>query len=82
MHRQIANGPSVVFMTVGQQDAVDLVFALEEPGEIRNDDVNAEHVWLGEHDTTVNEHNAAINFNCCAISPDFAEATQEHHSDI
>ena len=69
-------------MAVGQQNAVDLVFSLEQPGEVRNDDVNAEHVGLRKHDATVNEHNAAIDFNGGAVSTDLSETSQKHHTNV
>ena len=46
--QQIGDGADVILVTVGQEDAPDLLLVLDQIGEVRDDHVDAVHVVVGE----------------------------------
>ena len=69
---QIAQRAGVVFVTVGEHDRVDAVAPLDEPAEVRQDQVDAVHRGFGEHEPRVDDDDATVLFEGEAVSPDLA----------
>ena len=74
---EIAQGPGVVFVTVGEDDGVDAIASLEQPAEVREDQVDAVHRRFGEHEPGVDDDDASVLLECETVSSDLAEATEE-----
>ncbi len=53
LFEQVGQAADVVFMAVRDNNALDAVLILDNIGEIRNDEVHAEHVAVREHDAAV-----------------------------
>jgi hypothetical protein len=70
--QQVGQSPGVVLVPVGQDDTVDLVGMVTQVGELGQDQVDARHVGVGEHDPAVEDDDAARRPRCrrsCARSP-------------
>ena len=67
----------VILVTVGDDATNDVLAALDQPREVWQNKIDAEHVCLGKHQPTVKEHDLAVDFYRCAVTADFAEATEE-----
>jgi len=59
----------VVFVAVGEHDAVDALGVLVEVGEVRQHEVHAGHVGLGEHDPAVEDQDPAVHLDAGAVAP-------------
>jgi hypothetical protein len=69
---QVAQGAGVVLVTVGEHDRVHPVAPFDQPAKVRQDDVDAVHGGLGEHESRVHHHDAAVLFYRRAVSSDLA----------
>ena len=77
---QVGHGADVVLVAVGQDEADDVVHALFDPGEIRQDQVDAGLGLLGEEDATVHDQELAPVLEDVHVAADLAEASQRDHS--
>ena len=75
--QQETQGPDVVLVAVGEQDALQILGAIEHSGEVGQHQVDAEHVLLGKHETGVDHRQPIVEFDRRAIPADLAEAAQE-----
>ena len=79
-HRQlvqdIGNRPDMVFMSVGDENALDLVFILDQKGNIGYDKVDPRHVVLGERHSAVNDDDTVAVAESCHIHSDEFNAAQ------
>jgi hypothetical protein len=71
----------VVLVPVGQDDAVDPVGPLPEIGELGQDQVDAGHVGIGEHDAAVEDDDAAVDLDTGAVTTDLAESSEKDDTD-
>ena len=71
----------VVLVPVGEHDAVDAVRVLPEVREVGEDEVDAGHVGVGEHDPAVEDEDPAVDFDAGAVAADLAEAAEEDDAD-
>ena len=78
--QQVGHGTDVVLVTVGEDKADDVVHALFDPGEIRQDQVDAGLGLLGEEDTTVHDQELAPVLEDVHVAADLAETSQRDHS--
>ena len=77
---EVGHGTDVVLVAVGEDEADDVVHALFDPGEIRQDQVDAGLGLLGEEDATVHDQELAPVFEDVHVAADLAETSQRDHS--
>ena len=73
---QVRQTADVVLMTVGDEQALDAVPVLEHVGEVRDDQIDAEHIGIREHKAAVNEDHVALALIQRNVLADLAEAAQ------
>ena len=71
----------MVLVAVGEDDPVDPVGVLPEVGEVRQHQVHARHVRVGEHDPDVEDEDPSVDLDARAVPTDLPETTEEHHPD-
>ncbi len=77
---EVGHGADVVLVAVGEDKADDVVHAIFDPGEIRQDQVDAGLGLLGEEDATVHDQELAPVFEDVHVAADLAETSQRDHS--
>ena len=60
---------------------IDPVGVLPQPGEVREDEVDAEHLELGEHQAAVEQEELVLALEDHAVAADLAEAAEEGDGD-
>ena len=73
---QVRQTADVVLVTVGDEQALDAVPVLEHIGEVRDDQIDAEHIGIREHKAAVNEDHVALALIQRNVLADLAEAAQ------
>ena len=71
----------MVLVTVGQHDARHSMGVLAQEREVRQHEVDARHVGLGEHQADVDDDQLAVDLDTGAVATDLPEATEEDDSD-
>ncbi len=71
----------MVLVPVGRDAAVDAVRVLAQVREVGEDEVDAGHVGLWEHEAAVEEHDAPVDLDAGAVPPDLAEPSEEDDAD-
>ena len=79
--QQERQSADVVFVPVGGDAPVDATGVLAQVREVRQHEVDAEHVDVGEHQPDVEQHDAAIHLDAGAVAPDLSEPAQERDDD-
>ncbi len=79
--QEVGQTAGVVLVAVGEHDPVDPVPAVVQVGEVGQDQVDAGHVGLGEHDPAVEDDDAALDLDAGAVAADLAEAAEEDDPD-
>ena len=64
-----------------RNDALDPVGVLAQVGEVGQDEVDAGHVGVGEHDPAVDDEDAAVDLEAEAVAADLAEPAEEDDLD-
>ena len=64
----------MVLVTVGDEQALDAVPVLEHVGEVRDDQIDTEHIGIREHKAAVNEDHVALALIQRNVLADLAEA--------
>ena len=77
--QQVGHSADVVLVAVGEHHRVDLVETIPDPG-VREDDVDARLVLLGEQHAAVDDHEATRVLEDRHVAADLAESSQRHHS--
>ena len=72
----IGNGTDMVFMTVGNEEAPELLLVGHQIGEVGDHQVNAVHVFLGEAYAAVNDDHVLAIFQDGAVLSDFIQTAQ------
>ena len=67
----------VVLVAVRDDAALDAVGVVAEVGEVGQDEVDAEHVGVGEHQPAVEDHDATVDLDARAVPPDLTEPAEE-----
>ena len=75
--QQERQAADVVLVAVGGDAAVDAVGVLAQVGEVGQDEVDAEHVEVGEHQPAVEQHDLAVDLDAGAVAADLAETAEE-----
>ena len=73
----VGQRPDVVFVTVGEDAPLDVIGPLAQPREVGKDDVDPQHVGVGEHEPAVEEHDAPLDLDGRAVATDLSEPAQE-----
>ena len=71
----------VVLVRVGEEHRLDPVGVLPEVREVGEDEVDARHVGLGEHDPAVDDQDAVVDLEAEAVAPDLTEPAEEDDLD-
>ena len=74
--QDIGQGPDVVLVTVGDEDAPDLVLVLDEVAHVGDDHVDPIHVVVGEAHTAVHDHDIPPVFIDGDVLADLIEAAK------
>ena len=61
--------------------SVDPLGVLAQPGEVGQDEVDAEHVGVGEHEPAVEQQDPAFDLDGRAVAPDLPEPAEERDGD-
>ena len=69
-------GADVVLVPVSEEDGLEQAGAFGEVGDLGDDDVDAEHLVLGEHHPHVDDHDVALVFEHHHVAADLAEAAE------
>src|SRR4029077_4977851 len=77
---RIRQAADVVFMAVAQEDAEHVAAAVEQIGDVGEDQVDAEHVLLREHQACVDDEDLFLPLQSPHVDADFAEAAQRQVS--
>jgi hypothetical protein len=64
----------VVFVSVGEDDAADLVAVLDEIADVGDDDVDAEQLFLGEHEAGVDDQDVIVVTESETVHTELAES--------
>ena len=67
----------VVLVRVGEEHALDPVRVVAEVREVREDEVDAGHVGVGEHEPAVDDEDAVVDLEAEAVAADLTEPTEE-----
>jgi hypothetical protein len=71
----------VVLVAVGEHDRVDLVAAVEQVGEVGDDEVDAVHLGGGEADAHVDHDDAAVVLDDGHVLADLAQASEREDAE-
>ena len=71
----------VVLVRVGEERGLDPVGVLAQVGEVGEDEVDARHLGLGEHDAAVDDEDAVVDLEAEAVPPDLTEPAEEDDLD-
>ena len=74
--QDVREGADVVLVTVGEDDAAHLLAPLHQPAHVGDDQVDPEHLGLGEHQAGVDHHDVVTAFDREEVAADLAEAPQ------
>lgn len=69
----------MVFMGMGQEDAANFVLVFFEVGEVGDDDIDAEHLFVGEAKAAVDDNDVVSLPNNGAVFADFSDTAERNH---
>ena len=75
--QQVGEPAGVVLVGVGEHDALDPVGVLAQVGEVGQDEVDAGHVGVGEHEPAVDDEDAPVDLEAEAVAPDLTQPAEE-----
>ena len=78
VRRAQAERPDVVLMTMSQNNRLDGFLIFNEPADIRDDDIYAEHVFVGEFQATVHNQNLIEDLVRIHILTDFTDSAERN----
>ena len=70
----------MILMSVRDHHAADLVAVLLEIGVIRNDQIDAQHIAVGERHTAVDEDDIVLTLEHSQVLADLVESAEERHA--
>ena len=79
--QQVRQAADVVLVAVGGDARLDAVGVLAQVREVGQDEVDAVHVGVGEHQPAVDEQQAAVLLEHHAVAADLAETAEEGDAD-
>ena len=66
----------MVFVAVGDDDAAQLFLALQQVADIGDDQVDAQHLFLGEHQAGIDDDDVVVVLDGHHVLADFAQAAE------
>ena len=72
----------MVFMAVGDEDTTDTVFFVVEVTGIRDNEIDTEHFFIGEHHPGINNDDIIAIFDDHHVLSDFPQSSQLDESNI
>ena len=72
----------MVFVRVGEEHAVDPIGVLPQVREVGEDEVDARHVGVGEHEPAVDDEDAVVDLEAEAVAADLPEPTEEDDPNV
>ena len=75
--QQVLQRADVVLVAVGGDDALDAVGVLAQPREVGQDEIDAVHVGVGEHQPAVDQQHLALLLDGHAVAADLTETAEE-----
>ena len=79
--KQVPQRTRVVFVSVGQDDAVHSIGTLLEPGKVRQDQVDAVHRGLGKHQPGIYDEESTLLLENHAVPANLTETAEEVNLD-
>ena len=76
------NGTDVIQVTVGDDQAFNLVLIFFEVFDVRQNIVNARSLFITELDTAVNDNDFVLEFKGGHVSADFLESAERNDADV
>ena len=70
---------NVVFVTVRENDRLDLIAIVGEVRDVGNDDIDAKQLFFREHQAGVDDDNVILPTERHAVHPELAKASQRNH---
>ena len=84
-HRDVAeqegDAAGVVLVRVREQDRLDPIGVLPQVREVGQDEIDAGHVGVGEHDPAVDEQDALVDLDAAAVAADLAQPAEKDDAD-
>ena len=80
--KHVGHRADVVLVSVGEDHRVDVVLALPERGEVRQDEVDAEHLGRRKHHSRVHDDDPPIAFDGGHVLADLPEPAQRQDLDL
>ena len=74
----IGQCPDMILVPVRQNNRLDLIPVLDQIGNIRNDEVDAEHILLREHEPGVHNENLIIHADGSHVLSDLAKTAKRY----
>jgi hypothetical protein len=71
---------NVVFVTVCGDTGFNAICVFAQPREVGQHQVDAMHVGIGKHESTVNKQQAIVLLDHHAVSTDLAETSEENNA--
>ena len=80
--KHVRQGADVILVTVREDDRVDVVDSVAKVVEVRQDEVDAEHLGRREHQPRVDDHDAAAVFDDRHVLADLAEPAERQDAEL
>ena len=74
--QDVRQGAGVVLVTVGQDDAAHPVAVLREVGGVGDDEIDAEHLRLGEREAAVHDEDVVVDLDDGDVLADLAHPAE------
>ena len=78
---EVRERADVILMGVGDEDAAEAALPLPDVGEVGDDDVDPEHLLLGEHEAGVDEDEVVVDLQDERVAADLAQAAERDDPD-
>ena len=72
----VGDGPDVILMAVGNEEAAQLLLTVDEIGDVGDDQIDAVHIVLGEAQTAVHDDHIVAVFEHGHILPDLIQPAE------
>jgi uncharacterized protein YciU (UPF0263 family) len=80
--QEVRDAADVIFVTVRYEQRAELVDAFAQIRKIVDDDVDAEHVVVGEHQAAVDHHDVVARLDDGHVAADFAAPAERDDSEV
>ena len=80
--QEIRDAADVVFVSVRHEQRLELVAAIAQIAEVVDHDVDAEHLFVGEHQTAVDHDDIVGGLEDGHVAADFAAAAQRNDANV